>query len=72
MGRLGKLEVTDSFHFMFCKRFVRGDGERSSEILTTASSSPANQLPNDIFINQWQWIDEGKMKFSILGGRRSS
>lgn len=32
-------------------------GERSSEILTRASSKPHNQLQNDIFINQWDGAD---------------
>lgn len=35
-------------------------GERSSEILTRASSKPLNQLQNDIFINQWDAADSWK------------
>lgn len=46
------------------KSSVRDDklqfGERSSEILTRASSKPSNQLLNDIFINQWDGADRLK------------
>lgn len=37
-------------------------GERSSEILTRASSKPLHQLQNDIFINQWDGADSWKTK----------
>lgn len=53
------------------KSSVRDDklqfGERSSEILTRASSKPPNQLLNDIFINQWDGADSWKTECFVAG-----
>lgn len=53
------------------KSSVRDDklqfGERSSEILTRASSKPLYQLQNDIFISQWDGADSWKTKCLVAG-----
>lgn len=55
--------------FRSAKISVRDDklqfGVRSNEILTRASSKPANQLLNDIFRNQWDRADSWKTRCFI-------